>query len=213
MYKINLGCGTSPTKGWLNFDNSMSVRISNFRVLVFILRLLRIINSSNLNFIDFCRSNKILYANAKKIPLPDDSVSVVYSSHMLEHLDRVDAIKCINEIKRVLIPNGLLRLALPNLLFYIKKYIEEHKSADQLIEELYLSINTPKTLINRIYFCIFGFRHHLWMYDEKSISKFLIENGFRDIKILKPGDTRINDPKPLNLYEREVDSMYIECSK
>ena len=26
--RINIGCGTSPTPGWLNFDNSMTLTLS-----------------------------------------------------------------------------------------------------------------------------------------------------------------------------------------
>ena len=28
MKRINIGCGSSPTAGWNNFDNSLSVRLA-----------------------------------------------------------------------------------------------------------------------------------------------------------------------------------------
>ncbi len=31
--KVNVGCGLSPTPGWLNFDNSASVRVARWPVI------------------------------------------------------------------------------------------------------------------------------------------------------------------------------------
>ncbi|HEY6786858.1 MAG TPA: hypothetical protein VI365_06065 [Trebonia sp.] len=29
--KVNVGCGATPTPGWVNFDNSMSIRMARYR--------------------------------------------------------------------------------------------------------------------------------------------------------------------------------------
>jgi SAM-dependent methyltransferase len=48
------------------------------------------------------------------IPLPDNSVEVVYASHVMEHIaqgqPRIDA---LNEINRVLIPGGAFEIVVP----------------------------------------------------------------------------------------------------
>ena len=32
--KVNVGCGTTPTEGWLNFDNSFSIRAARWPLIV-----------------------------------------------------------------------------------------------------------------------------------------------------------------------------------
>jgi len=48
------------------------------------------------------------------LPFADDSVSFIYSCHMLEHLQIYDAMKVLREWKRVLEPGGHARLTLPD---------------------------------------------------------------------------------------------------
>lgn len=51
----------------------------------------------------------------KGLPYPESSIDLCYSSHVLEHLSRKDAIDFIFECKRVIKPGGILRLAVPDL--------------------------------------------------------------------------------------------------
>jgi predicted SAM-dependent methyltransferase len=57
--------------------------------------------------IDLCADNLAL-------PEEDNSVSLIYCSHTLEHLDEVFARKFIVECLRILKPHGIMRVALPN---------------------------------------------------------------------------------------------------
>jgi hypothetical protein len=89
MIRVNIGCGQTPTIGWYNYDNSMSLKLANFSLLVIILSKLRILKTGHIEFIHFLRKNNIQWADATRhIPLPDNSVEVLYSSLMVEHLDR-----------------------------------------------------------------------------------------------------------------------------
>jgi SAM-dependent methyltransferase len=107
--KINIGCGMTPTIGWKNYDCSLSVRLSRFPTIIFLLRIFNLLDENQLNFIKFNQINEINYADvSKKLPLSNDSVELVYSSHMLEHLDRDRAIRCLNEVRRVLKVGGAL---------------------------------------------------------------------------------------------------------
>ena len=54
---------------------------------------------------------KILEGWAENLPLEDQSVDVVYSSHMLEHTN--DELKSLKEMKRVLKPGGTMILGVP----------------------------------------------------------------------------------------------------
>jgi len=212
--KINIGCGTSPTTGWINFDCSLSVRLSRHPIIIFSLRKFRLLDKNQLNFIKFNQDNKIHYADAsRKLPLANDSVELAYSSHMLEHLDRDGAVRCLNELRRVLKVGGALRIVLPNLRLIAIDYIESHNSADQFMINSGLGFDLPKTFFHKCLFNFLGPRHHLWMYDEVTITNLLEGCGFGNITLLKPGETTIPDVGALNLSERNGSSIYIEARR
>jgi hypothetical protein len=60
---------------------------------------------------------------------------------------------------------------------------------------------------------VVGSRIHQWAYDAASLSKVLLDHGFTELKVLKPGETTIPDPGSLNLSERADVSLYIEAKK
>lgn len=211
--RLNIGCSNSPTKGWFNYDNSYGIIVAKFSFLPNLLNRLNIISDKQLDIANSYKENHVGLANVvKKIPHADDSVDVVYSSHMLEHLDQQDAKKCLLEIYRVLKKGGILRLALPDIEAKIEEYIKT-KDADTFIQETYLTVPTPKSLIQRLYFFFIGPRHHLWMYDSESLKKLLIDCGFNDPVSLSAGETTITEPDNLNLHERADDSFYTEAKK
>ncbi|MFC1490476.1 methyltransferase domain-containing protein [Candidatus Latescibacterota bacterium] len=107
MSYINIGCGQTPTDGWNNYDNSLSLLAARMPVLVSVFRHLGLLSNQQLDFILFARNNSILYANAfKHIPEAGNSVDVVYSSHMLEHLNSEQAKQFLKEARRILKPGG-----------------------------------------------------------------------------------------------------------
>jgi predicted SAM-dependent methyltransferase len=85
--RVNAGCGASPTPGWLNFDNSTAVRVANWPLAMQILRQARILNEHSWEFVRVAKRENVRFANATmRIPCPDSSAEVAYSSHMIEHL-------------------------------------------------------------------------------------------------------------------------------
>ena len=58
------------------------------------------------------------------IPASDNSLEVVYHSHMLEHLTNNEGIEFLRECNRVLQPGAIMRLLVPDLENFSKKYIE-----------------------------------------------------------------------------------------
>lgn len=211
--RINIGCGMSPTIGWSNFDNSLSLRLSRNPLITSILYRLKLISSEQLDYIKFCQKNNIRFANAtKNIPLQDKSVEVLYSSHMLEHLDKNEAGLFLKEAIRVLQNGGIIRLCLPDLAKCIEEY-NKTKNADVFIESTYLCSEKPKTFVQRLHMAFIGNRHHLYMYDGKSLSKLLKDSGFTNVQVLECGKTNIEQHFPLNLKERQDESVYVEAYK
>jgi predicted SAM-dependent methyltransferase len=213
IQRINVGCGISPTIGWRNIDNSPSVFLSKNLFLSKLLYKISFLDNEQFEYIKFCSSYNIEWANvSKKIPAKAGSVDVIYSSHMLEHLDRNQAIKFLHEVKRVLKPGGTIRIVLPDLRKLIERY-NINKDADDFILNSLLWIEQPKSFLQKLKFVLSGFRHHLWMYDDRSILKLLGNVGFTSARILKVGKTKISNPGKLSLNEREFDSLYVEAIK
>ncbi|MFJ8102447.1 class I SAM-dependent methyltransferase [Lysinibacillus sp. NPDC096212] len=90
---LNVGCGTTFHKAWVNID----------------------INSIH---------EEIINVDIRKgLPFEESSFDVVYSSHVLEHFSIQDGLSLLNEIYRVLRPNGIVRIVVPDLENITRNYL------------------------------------------------------------------------------------------
>jgi predicted SAM-dependent methyltransferase len=209
--QVNVGCGLSPTPGWLNFDNSPSVRFAGRPVALTVLRGLRLLPAQSAQFAALGRTGQVRFANAaQRIPCTDGSVAAVYSSHMIEHLDRSEARGFLSEVKRVLRPGGVIRIAAPDLSRLVAEYVETG-DADSLVHDSHMGLDRPAGLRQWLKWALIGPRHHLWMYDGESLSRLLLEAGYAEATVTRPGLTRIPRPGHLDLRERESETVYVEA--
>jgi predicted SAM-dependent methyltransferase len=213
VIRINVGCGQTPTVGWVNLDNSPAIRLARFPVIASLMNVTGALNRHQFEFIEFCRRFEIKWADAvRKIPFESGSAEVIYTSHMLEHLDQSEARSFLAEAHRVLKPDGIIRIAVPDIRRIVTKYLE-HQDANKLIADTYLAVPKPRSYLSRISNLLIGARHHHWMYDEHSLVALLNGSGFYAATSLKSGETIIPDPGSLNLSEREDVSIYVEAKK
>jgi SAM-dependent methyltransferase len=212
--RINIGCGATPTPGWINLDNSLTVRLAKVPGLPEFLRRLHMIGPEQLEFARVVRQHGVHKADAvRRIPFPDSSAEVVYSSHMIEHLDPAAEVpRFLHEARRVLIPGGILRLVVPDLGRRVRRYLATG-DADEFLASLHMADGTPRGVVASARFVIAGVRNHRWMYDAASLMRLLERHGFRNAKELSPGETTIPDPGALNLREREEESVYVEAKR
>jgi predicted SAM-dependent methyltransferase len=211
--KINVGCGSTPTPGYLNLDNSFTLVLSRVPFLPETLRRMGLITADQLQFARVARREGIRWANvARRIPLGDETASVVYASHVLEHLDRSRARSFLAEARRVLIPGGVLRLAVPDLDRLARRYLETG-DADAFVASTLLTEDRPRSRRHALHLLLFGARAHGWMYDSASLSRLLLAAGFEDRASVPPGATTIADPGDLDLRERAEESVYVEARK
>ena len=209
--KINIGCGDTPTKGWRNYDNSWSIRLAKKKVLTYILLKSGFLSEAQDKFISFAKNANILWADGiKRIPENDSSVDVIYSCHMVEHLEKLDVASFFKEARRILKSGGIIRLAVPNIKYQVDNYLKDG-DADKFIESTHLTRKKPKTIIAKIKYLIIGDRNHQWMYDDKSLCKLLSSAGFTEPKILEAGLTTIQNPGMLDLKERSSESVFVEA--
>jgi len=211
--RVNIGCGQTPTPGWHNIDNSYSIRLAKHPSLITVLEKLGLVGEGQRNFASYATRSNILWGDAtKRIQFPDDFVEAIYTSHMIEHLDRQESIAFLKEAHRILAPRGVIRVAVPDLRKLVYQYLVEG-DADSFIEKTLLTRNRPKALIEKLKYLVIGDRHHLWMYDGQSMIRTLYMLGFSRPQILDPGRTMIPDPGELDLYERADESVYVEAYK
>jgi predicted SAM-dependent methyltransferase len=211
--RLNIGCGRSPTPGWINYDNSPSVRLARWPVLTRLLVRVGLIDGHGLAFVEASRAHAIHYCDAaRRIPHDDGSVDAIYASHMLEHLDRIEARSFLAECRRVLRPGATLRLAVPNLRNAAYNYLRLN-DADGFLRHLQFDLDKPRGVVAHLRRMLIGARGHHWMYDADSLMALVSGAGFADVELLREGCTRIADPGDLDLTEREFDSVCLEARR
>jgi predicted SAM-dependent methyltransferase len=145
---------------------------------------------------------------SKPLPFPDNSVSAIYASHVLEHLYRSQALALLSECKRVLKPGGTLRLVVPDLHAMIGEYLnsknngESKSAADNLNEKLAFRPSAPRAgnVLARFYHLWKDFHSHKWMYDSESLSNYFEVTGFHQVAKMEfcrsaiPGIEEVEQP-------------------
>lgn len=213
LKRVNVGCGATPTPGWDNFDNSPTIKLAKKPLLLPVLGKLGLVAEASRKYADFAKNANITWADVTRhIPLPDNSAEVVYTSHMVEHLDRDDVTRFLKEAHRVLAPNGVIRVVVPDLKMRVEQYVRDG-DADKLMERTRLARRQRRKLTDKIRYLLAGDRQHMWMYDGASLARLLAATGFRDPRVLEAGATTIESPGELNLYERADESVYVEGRK
>ena len=111
----------------------------------------------------------------------NDSVDLIYSSHSFEYFDRMEAIRVLNEWRRVLKKGGVLRLAVPDFDQLLKVY-EKTGQIESILGPLYgkMQIDTEKEK---------KVLYHKTTYTFDSLKKLLEDNGFTGIKRYNWQDT------------------------
>ena len=77
----------------------------------------------------FFKNEKIICHDLRyRLPFKDKAFSGVYLEHTLEHLYPFEAITLLSEIYRILKPNGIVRITVPDLDIYILEYNKKDRS-------------------------------------------------------------------------------------
>lgn len=201
MIQVNVGCGATPTPGWLNFDNSPTL------VLAMLPRWFLATLGQRGHFALAAKSTNVRQASAARLPLASCTADTVYSCHMLEHLNPVVARHFLDEAFRVLRPGGVLRVSVPDLESLCKSYLNRG-DANAFMQESLLSERA-----SRLSYVLTGPRGHQWMYDGISLVKAVTESGFADVGLVPFGTTRIPSPGALDLFERSEGSICVEGTR
>ncbi|MGZ8160719.1 MAG: class I SAM-dependent methyltransferase, partial [Methylobacter sp.] len=151
----------------------------------------------------------------KGLPMAPNSCKGVYCSHVLEHLSLNDFKVALDNTYKILQPDGIFRLVLPDLEYSVKQYLSDSKNdaVYSFMRETYLGLeNRPHNLKDFIVSWL-GNSKHLWMWDYKAISQELLNAGFIEVRRASFGDSL--DAMFLSVEEKSRwdNCLGVECKK
>lgn len=152
--------------------------------------------------------NNVIQCDLRRpLPYATNSVSHVFSEHVIEHLDEVDGFNMLKEAYRVLIPGGHIRISCPDLAQYVDAYLnwnQASKSSDgnQFTSGVnYLNYATlGEAMAGLRYLSPVGqsTNHgHKYYYDENELRRKLETAGFQNIRRCKIRESDIPELKGL----------------
>ena len=213
MKIVNVGCGSTPIKNALNFDNSFTSVLANNSWLYWLAKKLGYTSQFTDQFVKNIKEYKIQRADATNLPLQRNTIDVIYSSHMIEHMGQDELALFLKKSFDALKSGGTIRLLTPDFRMKVDDYLKSGDADMFFISTLLGRDSSRGTLKQRIKLFFFGDRSHLFLYDAISLSKKLKSVGFSNIKVLKAGETTIPFETNIDYSERMDESLYIEAKK
>lgn len=195
--KLHLGCFDQKLEGWVNTDitpHLFVARLPGFASLMFRLGLLPRRRYEQhkqgvfqgVDYLDV----------TKPFPFAAGSFDYAYCSHMLEHLRHEDAAFCIREVHRVLAPDGIFRVAVPDLDALVANY--DPQCADVFVNAVFETGQRADK--NR----------HWWLYNEISLTRLMKDAGFRTVYRCQFRTGRCSD---VTLIDNRPESLFVEAVK
>lgn len=146
----------------------------------------------------------------KGLPIKDEWLAGIFTEHMIEHIPIEAAYRLFNELYRVLEPGAWLRIVVPSLEIFARKYVQAISGgSDEMPSKPTINGDyTPAISMNEI----FNNWGHRFIYDFNTLKLMLEKSGFYDINQCRYLEG--SDPKLLNDTDfRAGESLYVEARK
>ncbi len=208
---VQYGCGLSSPASWRNFDVSPMLRLQRMYAVG---RAVKAVLPNREGFPLF--PDNVEYGDiVKGLPVPGDSCSGMYCSHVLEHLSLDDFRRALANTHRHMKRGGVFRLVVPDLEHLARSYLSDTQADASLrfMEGSHLGQHQrPRTLLGLLRGAI-GNSRHLWMWDYKSLREELLRAGVADVRRAELGDS--GDPLFADVEdpERWAGSVAVHCTK
>ena len=202
---INLGSSARVAPGWNNVDFSWLIRFARRPRLSGLLHRTGLLSTFRYQRIQKLDRHAILWDLRKGIPFANGTFDCVYHSHVLEHIDRGNALPFLQECFRVLKPGGILRVVVPDLELLTNNYLAclaklpdradmaEHSfCVEQMIDQMIVRVPTvrkqQKWIVRVAESMIVGNTDragvlHRWMYDRFSLGELLRQAGCDQVQV------------------------------
>ena len=215
VYRLHLGCGTNTPDGWINLDGAWSAWLGKHQIVCRMLKGLHVLPVSLRDM----STDIIIHDVRKPLPFQDNTIHVIYASHLLEHLYLEEAKRLLKECFRILQPGGILRMVVPDLRAIILEYMGEKilsnssdnmkaaSPADRLNRRLAFRVSDPSAngILYRIYNSIKDFHSHKWMYDADSLIMYFEQADFVDVQQLGFHQSLVEGIEEIEESERVLD--------
>ena len=175
--RLHWGCGSYGQPGWINSDRKEGPGVDN---------------SCDIR---------------DGLPLEDESIDYVVSIHALPEVPYPDLVPVLKELRRVLRPNGVLRLGLPELDRTIQAYLRQDSSYFPIPDEEAMSLGA-KFIVHLIWY---GYTRTFFTHD--FVEEHLFKAGFARVDQCAFGETRSPYPDIVELDNREEESLFVEATK
>ena len=203
---VQFGCGLCAPENWQNFDASPTLRLEKLPILgKFAPGTPFGRFPANVHHGDIIRG----------LPVLDDSVDLLYCSHVLEHLSLTDLHRALQNCHSILRTRGIFRMVLPDLAFFARQYVQSDApdAASEFMRSTYLGrLERPHGLIGFLREW-FGNSRHLWMWDYPSLTDELRIAGFHDIRRAQIGDSGLAAFDNVEDSKRWENALGIQCIK
>ena len=211
--KLNIGCGAVRPAGWINTDKSYKIFISELPV--------------SRSFFHTSQGNTVTYQNIEKPwKFNDNSIDVVYSSHLFEHLDSCARDLYLSETVRVLKSGGAFRLVVPDLQKLAKEYLDatdrgEPNAAKQFLYWMNLHRDNLHPNSRPLYKKLYDFiqkypKQHQTMLDRSSLDGYIDKTIWAESSYQRYGESDILSALDINSVECDEEicaSIYFEARK
>ena len=149
--------------------------------------------------VDMTKECDIFWDLRNPIPLPANSVTKLYSSHLFEHLTYQQGQKLLQESMRLLKPGGTFSICVPNARMYIEGYLGLRELPEDCFG--YLPAFNATTSIDAINYVAYMSGEHKYMFDQENLLHILSTAGLINVT------ERPFDPSS-DRAERDFESLY-----
>lgn len=111
------------------------------------------------------------FYNIEKLHFDDNTVDLIYASHVVEYFDKQKAKLILQEWNRVLKPGATIRIAVPNFQSIAELYLNHNYMLNNFLGPLYGKMKMGNETI-----------YHKTIYDFVTLEKLLIDCGYSQVK-------------------------------
>ena len=141
---LHLGCGRRPLRGWINID-----------------------------IIPYSPGPDVLWDLRRPLALSANSIDLIYSEDLIEHLEFAESRQLLRESYRVLRPGGIMRLLTPNLRSFTEDYVKRSPELFAYYSAKYGTASFAEMLNHALR--SWG---HRFIYDDELLTRELSTIGF-----------------------------------
>lgn len=148
------------------------------------------LGSGDIKFPGFINIDGKFGNDITKLDYDDNSVDLIYASHVLEYFDQVEVVDVLSEWYRVLKKGGIIRLAVPDFYELSQLYLKKkYKYINTPTKKEILTETDGNIKIRDLIGPLFGrmemdgkMIYHKTTYDFETLAQLLYQIGFKRIK-------------------------------